>query len=71
MTEQALLSELDMLVSEGRNPRTMDIDLLSTLEIVRHINGEDHRVPAAVEKCCLRLHRPSTRLSKRFGPVAG
>ncbi len=50
MTEQALLSELDKLVSEERNPRTMDIDLLASLAIVRRINDEDHLVPAAVEK---------------------
>ncbi len=50
MTEQALLSELDRLVSEERNPRTMDIDLLSSLAIVRRINDEDHLVPAAVEQ---------------------
>ncbi len=50
MTEQALLSELDRLVSEERNPRTMDIDLLSSLAIVRRINDEDHLVPTAVEQ---------------------
>jgi len=50
MTEQALLSELDRLVSEERNPRTMDIDLLSSLAIVCRINDEDHLVPAAVEQ---------------------
>jgi len=50
MTEQALLSELDRLVSEERNPRTMDIDLLSSLAIVRRISDEDHLVPAAVEQ---------------------
>ncbi|MHC5232529.1 N-acetylmuramic acid 6-phosphate etherase [Brucella sp. LJL56] len=49
MTEQALLSELERLVSEERNPSTMDIDLLSSLAIVRRINNEDHRVPTAVE----------------------
>lgn len=44
------MSELDLLVSEGRNPRTMDIDLLPTIDVLRKINDEDRIVPAAVEK---------------------
>jgi len=44
------MSELDLLVSEGRNPRTMDIDLLPTIDVLRKINDEDRLVPAAVEK---------------------
>lgn len=44
------MSELDRLVSEGRNPRTMDIDLLPTIDVLRKINDEDRVVPAAVEK---------------------
>lgn len=44
------MSELDRLVSEGRNPRTMDIDLLPTIDVLRKINDEDREVPAAVEK---------------------
>ncbi|RWC89277.1 MAG: N-acetylmuramic acid 6-phosphate etherase [Mesorhizobium sp.] len=50
MTEQGLMSELDRLVSEGRNPRTVDIDLLPTIDVLRRINDEDRLVPAAVEK---------------------
>ena len=45
---QALLSELDQLVSEERNPRTMGIDLMSSDEIVAVINSEDRLVPEAV-----------------------
>ncbi|RVD48243.1 N-acetylmuramic acid 6-phosphate etherase, partial [Mesorhizobium sp. M2D.F.Ca.ET.140.01.1.1] len=50
MTEQGLMSELDRLVSEGRNPRTVDIDLLPTIDVLRRINDEHRLVPAAVEK---------------------
>ncbi len=71
MTEQALLSELDKLVSEERNPRTMDIDLLASLAIVRRINDEDHLVPAAVEKFCLTSRRRSTELLTPFGGAVG
>lgn len=41
--------ELTKLVTEQRNPHTLDIDELSTLEILSRINEEDSRVPAAVE----------------------
>jgi N-acetylmuramic acid 6-phosphate etherase len=34
--------------TEARNPRTVDIDQLSTLELLRRINDEDARIPAAV-----------------------
>ena len=50
MTEQKLISELEQLVSEGRNPNTMHIDLLPTFDILREINYEDQTVPVAVEK---------------------
>lgn len=42
--------KLEKLLTETRNPNTLDIDRLSTLEIVTKINREDHLVPQAVEK---------------------
>ncbi|MER8553989.1 N-acetylmuramic acid 6-phosphate etherase [Mesorhizobium sp. M0976] len=50
MVEHGLMSELERLVSEDRNPKTMDIDLLPALEVLRKINDEDKGVAAAVEK---------------------
>jgi N-acetylmuramic acid 6-phosphate etherase len=50
MTDQRLISELERLVSEERNPNTMHIDLLPTLDLLREINSEDSLVPAAVAK---------------------
>jgi N-acetylmuramic acid 6-phosphate etherase len=50
MGQQELMSKLGRLVSEERNPKTMDIDLLPTIEALRRINDEDSGVPAAVEK---------------------
>jgi N-acetylmuramic acid 6-phosphate etherase len=50
MTNDALLSALTHLVSEGRNPDTMDIDLLSSQEILTRINQQDKQVPLAVEQ---------------------
>ncbi|MEV4311148.1 N-acetylmuramic acid 6-phosphate etherase [Actinocrispum sp. NPDC049592] len=34
--------------TEGRNPRTMGLDTMPTLEVLRVINAEDRQVPAAV-----------------------
>lgn len=50
MANDALLSALAHLVSEGRNPDTMDIDLLSSLEIVEKLNQQDQQVPTAIAK---------------------
>lgn len=43
-----ILAELQSLASEGRNPRSMGIDLMSAAEIVGLINAEDHAVADAV-----------------------
>ena len=51
MNTDKLLSELDTLVSEGRNPNTLDIDQQSSLELVKTINREDAQVANAVEAC--------------------
>ncbi|CAI1027652.1 N-acetylmuramic acid 6-phosphate etherase [Serratia entomophila] len=41
---------LGALVSETRNPATMELDQMSTLEMVRCFNQEDRKVPEAIEK---------------------
>ncbi len=46
----ALHDQLQQLVSEGRNPRTTDIDLMSSLEMVTTINDEDRGVADAVRQ---------------------
>ena len=40
--------ELKKIATEQRNPNTMNIDTLPTLEMVRLMNREDHRVAEAV-----------------------
>lgn len=47
-TTDDLLAQLNAIVSEGRNPNTMDIDLLPTEAILRRINREDAQVAPAV-----------------------
>ena len=44
------MKELDRLISEKRSRRTMDIDKMPTLEILRAINEEDKNVAHAVER---------------------
>lgn len=46
----ALMSELEQLISEERNPNTMEIDLLPTAEVLRVMNREDRSVADAVGK---------------------
>lgn len=41
---------LSKLITEGRNPNTMNIDCVSTEEMIRLINEEDKKVALAVEK---------------------
>lgn len=48
MNEQ-LLQTLSSLITEQRNPRSMNIDQLSALEIVTLMNEEDKQVPLAIE----------------------
>jgi N-acetylmuramic acid 6-phosphate etherase len=40
---------LEKLLTEARNPDTLDIDRLSSLGIVEHINNEDRKVAIAIE----------------------
>lgn len=47
--ESALLQQLTQLVSESRNPASVDIDLLSTQSMLEVINQEDQKVPLAVQ----------------------
>ena len=50
MKNDALFTTLSQLISEERNAETMNIDLLSSLEILEKINHQDRLVPLAVEK---------------------
>lgn len=48
MAKTTLMAELGQLVSEARNPDTMQIDLMSSAEIVAAMNAQDARVAEAV-----------------------
>ena len=46
-----LLQTLSTLITEQRNPNSMNVDSLSALKIVQLMNEEDKQVPLAIEKC--------------------
>lgn len=51
MNQETLLHSLAQMTTEQRNPRSMNIDCLSAIDIVQLINQEDQLVAKAVEKC--------------------
>ncbi|MCL9775208.1 N-acetylmuramic acid 6-phosphate etherase [Vibrio methylphosphonaticus] len=66
MTNDALLHALTQLVSEGRNPDTMDIDLLSSQDIVQRLNQQDRLVPLAVEQVIPDIARAVDTITHAF-----
>ncbi|MEJ2762719.1 N-acetylmuramic acid 6-phosphate etherase [Photobacterium sp. MCCC 1A19761] len=66
MTHDTLLADLAKLVSEGRNPDTMDIDLLPALEIVKRMNQQDQQVPLAVEKVLPEIAQAVDQITAAF-----
>ena len=63
---RALMSELDQLVSEGRNPQTMGIDLMGTRDILVTINREDKTVADAVEAVIPEIERAVDAVVRAF-----
>jgi N-acetylmuramic acid 6-phosphate etherase len=54
------------MLTESRNPATDEIDLLPTIELVRLINAEDARVPAAVAAELPRIAEAIDRIAERM-----
>jgi len=48
MEQSNLISELAELISESQNSDTLDIDLLSTKDVVKSINRQDHLVSKSI-----------------------
>lgn len=65
-SSSVLIADLEQLVSEGRNPYTMDLDILSALDIVRKINTEDQKVAIAVEKVLPQVAQAVERIVESF-----
>ena len=58
--------DLEKLTTESRNPNTLDIDKLSTLEMVKKINNEDKKVAEAVEKELPNIAEAIDKISERM-----
>ncbi|OOH87300.1 N-acetylmuramic acid 6-phosphate etherase [Pasteurellaceae bacterium 15-036681] len=66
MAEQDLLKTLTQLITEARNPNSMNIDSLSALEIVQVMNNEDKQVALAVEKCLPQIAQAVEKIVAAF-----
>ncbi|HIE24278.1 MAG TPA: N-acetylmuramic acid 6-phosphate etherase [Candidatus Korarchaeota archaeon] len=55
--ESEVKEELERLISEKRHPKTINIDELSTIEILKIINEEDKKVAYAIEKVLPEVER--------------
>jgi len=58
--------DLDKLTTESRNPNTLDIDKVSTLEMVKIMNNEDKKVAEAVEKELANIAEAIDGISERM-----
>ena len=63
---KAIFRELGRLVTEQRNPRSKNLDKLSTSQILRLMNGEDRRVPVAVGREIPRISRAVDLIVERL-----
>ena len=61
-----LLQTLSTLITEQRNPNSMNVDSLSALEIVQLMNQEDKQVPLAIEKCLPQIAQAVERIVAAF-----
>ena len=66
MAKSTLMAELETLVSEARNPDTIEIDLMSSREILVAMNREDRRVPEAVEQVIPEIALAVDRIVEAF-----
>ncbi len=58
--------DLSTLTTESRNPATMQIDTLSTLDMVRLMNREDRKTADAVEKILPQIAEAVDRIAERL-----
>ena len=62
-------SKADQLTTEARNPRSVELDKLSALEIVRLINSEDAMVAEAVGKVSGSIAQAIEAIADRLSKV--
>ncbi|MEN2828473.1 N-acetylmuramic acid 6-phosphate etherase [Mannheimia haemolytica] len=61
-----LLNALGQMITEQRNPNSMNIDRLSALDIVQVINQEDKQVAIAVEQCLPQIAQAVEKIVQAF-----
>lgn len=66
MNSNPLLNELNTILSETRNPSTLNIDLLSTEAILEKINEEDQNVAVAVKLAITEIEIAVNLIVKAF-----
>ncbi|MCT8560648.1 N-acetylmuramic acid 6-phosphate etherase [Glaesserella parasuis] len=66
MAEQDPLKTLGQLITEQRNPNSMQIDTLSAYEIVQIINNEDKQVPLVIEKVLPQIAQAVEKIVEAF-----
>ena len=66
MSEHNLLNSLEKMLSEQRNPNTLHIDSLPSLDIVTLLNNEDKLVALAVEKNLPQIAQAVERIVAAF-----
>jgi len=66
MTNDKLVKTLSQLVSEQRNPATMELDKLDALALVTKINEQDKQVPIAIEKELHKIAKAVDIISEAF-----
>ncbi|GHF83430.1 N-acetylmuramic acid 6-phosphate etherase [Thalassotalea marina] len=62
-----LIEELQFMSSEGRNPDTMDLDLLDTTSLLAALNKEDHKVAFVVQQAIPEIALAVDEIVKAFG----
>lgn len=66
MSEKNILATLSQMLTEQRNPNSINIDQLSALELVKVINDEDKQVAPAVEKCLPQIAKAVEKIVQTF-----
>ncbi len=66
MNNSNLISVLAKLISEDQNPETMEIDCLSSLEVVTKLNQQDHLVAKAIQRILPEISQAVDCIVKAF-----
>ena len=60
------MNKIESLSTEGRNPNSMNLDQVSTLEMVKIMNNEDAKVAAGISTVLPEIAQAIDRAAERF-----